>query len=123
MRDYTGLDSLLCPLLSLVVLLGVMALERCMPGRDVLFFIPKRWKQQQPLYQLADDEALSETAADLAAAAALADKDVDVASVLPGGSGDGGKLKASAAAAGRKPRDVDDSAHAGKVGLSSSQLL
>uniref|UniRef100_A0A383W3V0 Uncharacterized protein n=2 Tax=Scenedesmaceae TaxID=3086 RepID=A0A383W3V0_TETOB len=124
MRDYTGLDSLLCPLFSLVVLLGVMALERCMPGRDVLFFIPKRWKQQQPLYQLADDQALSETAADLAAAAAaLADKDVDVAGVLPGGAGDGGKLKASAAAAGRRPRDVDDSAHAGKVGLSSSQLL
>ena len=39
MRDWTGLDSLVSPIISLLVLLIVQAFEES--GRDVLFFIPK----------------------------------------------------------------------------------
>jgi hypothetical protein len=128
MRDYTGLDSLLSPVFCLVVMLAVYALERCMPGRDILFFITKAWRQPQPLYQLTDDEALKETQADLAAAAAAGDdvgsKDADVAGAVPVSADVDGKMtKKGAAAAGKRPRGVDDSAHAGKQALSDSQLL
>lgn len=65
MRDYTGFDSLLSPLFCLVVMVSVWALERCMPGRDILLFIRKSWRDTQPLYQLSDDQALEETRADM----------------------------------------------------------
>jgi hypothetical protein len=132
MRDYTGLDSLLSPLFCLAVMLAVYALERCMPGRDILFFIPKSWRQPQPLYQLADEQALKETRAELAAAAAAADgdvaggavKDADVCGIVPVSVDGEEKLKKSAAAAaGKRPRGADDSAHAGKQALNDSQLL
>ncbi|KAF6257333.1 Sodium:solute symporter family-domain-containing protein [Scenedesmus sp. NREL 46B-D3] len=119
MRDYTGLDSLLSPVFCLVVMLSVWGLERCMPGRDILFFIPKSWRQPQPLYQLTDDEALKEMQAELAAAA---DGD-DVAGAMPASIDAEEKLKRAAAAAGKRPRGADDSAHAGRQALTASQLL
>jgi hypothetical protein len=130
MRDWTGLDSVLSPVFCLVVMLTVYALERC-TGRDILFFIPKSWRQTQPLYQLADDEALKETQAGMAAAATaddsahagVVDKDADVAGAMRVSVEGEEKLKKAVAAAGRRPRGADDSAHAGKQAQSGSQLL
>lgn len=126
MRDYTGLDSLLSPLLSLVVMLAVWSLERCLPGRDILFFLPKAWRETQPLYQLADEQALKDTAAELQALPEVPCSSPAGSGVFFGGDGkdpDGvggegvdGLKKAGglAAAAGRRPTAADDSAHAGR---------
>lgn len=129
MRDFTGLDSLLSPLLSLVVLVTVWSLERCMPGRDILFFLPKAWRETQPLYQLTDEQALKDTAAELQALPEVPGSSPAGSGVFFGG-GDGkdpdgvvggeegvdGLKKAGglAAAAGRRPTAADDSAHAGR---------
>lgn len=110
MRDFTGLDSLLSPLFCLLVLVTVWTIERCLPGRDILFFIPKSWRETQPLYQLTDDQAFRDTQADMP-------KDPAVAPELfeDGASFDEGiRNKARAAAAGRRPELADDSAHAGR---------
>jgi hypothetical protein len=120
MRDYTGLDSLLSPIFCLLVMVTVWSIERCLPGRDILFFIPKSWRTTQPLYQLTDDQALKDIQAEMETSVAgldpvtaFGDKDVDV-----GGEGDvvgeGGKKDGGSAAAGRRPRVADDSAHAGR---------
>jgi hypothetical protein len=132
MRDWTGLDSLLSPIFCLAVMLAVYALERCMPGRDILFFIPKSWRQPEPLYQLTDDEALKETQLDMAAPSAgddsahhagALDKDADVAGAMRVSVEGEEKLKKAVAAVGRRPRAADDSAHAGKQALSGSNPL
>jgi hypothetical protein len=102
-----------------------------MPGRDILFFVPKAWRQPEPLYQVTDDEALKETqdgmaapsAGDDSAHAGALDKDADVAGAMCVSVERQEKLKKAVAAAGRRPRDADDSAHAGKQGVSESQLL
>jgi hypothetical protein len=123
MRDYTGFDSLLSPLFCLVVMVSVWALERCMPGRDILFFIPQSWRDTQPLYQLSDDQALEETQADMKVeidnkdpAVAQAGFEVESCSVDSTGdesaSSDVGVKKGSGA--GRRPMRADDSAHAGR---------
>jgi hypothetical protein len=124
MRDYTGFDSLLSPLFCLVVMVSVWALQRCMPGRDILFFIPKSWRDTQPLYQLGDDQALAETRAYMMMpdtgnkdpAAAPAGFEGDSSSVASTGNelalSDGGVKTGSGA--GRRPMRADDSAHAGR---------
>jgi hypothetical protein len=123
MRDFTGLDSLLSPLLSLVVLVTVWALERCLPGRDILFFLPKSWRDTQPLYQLTDDQSLKETASQLQALPEVPGSSPAASGVFFGDGKDvdadgvGGlqkEGKAAAAAAGRRPTAADDSAHAGR---------
>lgn len=40
MVDWTGLDSLLSPAFSFLVLLSVMAVEARWPGLDLLWFLP-----------------------------------------------------------------------------------
>ena len=116
MRDYTGLDSLLSPLFCLLVMVTVWAVERCLPGCDILFFIPKSWRDTQPLYQLADEQALKDTEADMLAAGVDAkDPAVTPAGFEPNGSVTDGELqKAGNAKAGRRPQLADDSAHAGR---------
>jgi hypothetical protein len=117
MRDYTGIDSLLSPLFCLVVMVSVWALERCMPGRDILFFIPKSWRDTQPIYQLADEQALKETADMM-----MPDVDNKDPAAPPSGFGVDGSLvddvvglkKAGNAAAGKRPTLADDSAHGGR---------
>lgn len=132
MRDFTGLDSLISPLFCLLVTVTVWAIERCLPGRDILFFIPKSWRESQPLYQLTDDQAFKDTAADMALPAVPASHgvvgwDSPIAfpagkdpSVAPAGidtedSFDAGSFKKGAtAAAGMRPGQTDDSAHGGQ---------
>lgn len=119
MRDYTGFDSLLSPIFCLVVMLAVSAIERCMPGRDILFFIPKSWRDTQPVYQLTDEQALQDTQADMVMPDVLMDnKDCAVgpAGFEVGSSfvDDGMKKAGDGTAAGRRPQLADDSAHAGK---------
>lgn len=125
MRDYTGLDSLLSPIFCLVVMVSVWAIERCLPGRDILFFLPKAWRDTQPLYQLTDSQALKETAAELAdvpgSSPGFDNKDpaVGLESEEVGG---GVKKDGALAVAGRRPR-ADDSAHAGKFMFGSGPSL
>ncbi|KXZ46447.1 hypothetical protein GPECTOR_43g883 [Gonium pectorale] len=57
LADWTGLDSLLSPACSLLTLLGVMAAERRWPGMDLLWFVPKAWRQASPLY-LSDEPSV-----------------------------------------------------------------
>ncbi len=42
LEDWTGLDSLVSPVFCLLVLLAVMGIEHMLPGRDLLWYIP-RW--------------------------------------------------------------------------------
>jgi hypothetical protein len=118
MRDYTGFDSLLSPLFCLVVMVSVWALERCMPGRDILFFIPKSWRDTQPIYQLTDEQALKETADMM-----MPDVDNKDPAAPPAGFELDGSLvvddvvglkKGGNAAAGKRPTAADDSAHGGR---------
>jgi hypothetical protein len=125
MRDYTGLDSLLSPLFCLVVMVTVWAVERCLPGRDILFFIPKSWRDTQPLYQLTDEQALQDTQADMMMPA-VDSKDPAVAPAgfeIDGSITDDGLKKGGSAAAGRRPRLADDSAHAGRQMFASKTPL
>lgn len=56
MADWTGLDSVICPVFCLLVLTTVFFLEKAIgPNRDILFFIPKSWRETEPLYQLDED--------------------------------------------------------------------
>ncbi|GLI60824.1 hypothetical protein VaNZ11_002935, partial [Volvox africanus] len=60
LRDWTGLDSLISPAVSLLVFVGVALFEHFWPGRDILFFISKTWRATKPLYQ-ADDQVDPDT--------------------------------------------------------------
>ncbi|KAI8470481.1 MAG: Sodium:solute symporter family-domain-containing protein [Monoraphidium minutum] len=51
MRDLSGIDSLVSPVASLLVLLAVIAIEAAFPNADLLCFLPKSWRATQPLYQ------------------------------------------------------------------------
>jgi hypothetical protein len=105
------MDSIISPFFCLAVLVAVWGLERLFPGRDLLFWLPKSWRQTEPLYQLTDEVALADTAADIlskdadvvgplpATAADLADKPLDQRGHLPSGA----------------RRDMDDSAHFNKT--------
>ncbi|KAF8071320.1 cho-1 [Scenedesmus sp. PABB004] len=104
MRDWTGLDSILSPLFCLAVMLIVMSLERLLPGRDLLFFLPRSWRTTEPLYQLTDEQALAETAAGMG--------ELDGKDVAPGGSKDADAAPAPARKARRGGAPVvEDSAH------------
>lgn len=52
MRDWTGIDSLVSPAACLLAMALVWAFERIFPQVDLLFFVPKEWRTQEPLYQL-----------------------------------------------------------------------
>ncbi|EFJ45094.1 hypothetical protein VOLCADRAFT_94586 [Volvox carteri f. nagariensis] len=56
LSDWTGLDSLISPVVSLLVFVAVSLFERFWPGLDILFFIPKAWRATQPLYRDDDME-------------------------------------------------------------------
>eukprot|EP00775_Hariotina_reticulata_P010197 gene10197-10358_t len=121
MRDWTGLDSVLSPIFCLAVLVTVWAIELAFPKLDILWFVPKAWRTSEPLYQLADDQALQEvakdmnmTAADLSLSDAGKDVDQDTFGQLKGFK------KADTAAAGR-PAALDDSAHAGRTHIDIKQ--
>jgi hypothetical protein len=100
-----------------------------MPGRDILFYVPKSWRTSQPLYQLTDDQALQETEASLAAAAAgggefdmCKDPDVVDGSGLDADMFDQGAVKKGGlGVAGRRPEAADDSAHAGRLMFAGKQ--
>jgi hypothetical protein len=108
MRDWTGVDSIVSPFFCLLVLVTVWGLERLFPGRDLLFWVPKSWRQTEPLYQLTDDEALADTAADMG-------KDTDLVGPLPATAADLDPYKPldqrGHLPPGAKRGDMDDSAH------------
>ncbi|KIY96757.1 hypothetical protein MNEG_11203 [Monoraphidium neglectum] len=112
MRDLTGLDSLVSPCVCLVVLLLVQLIERGFSGmgdRDILFFLPKRWRSPiGVMYPREEDYTVYD---DNAAAAALA-------AAQPVGGGFGAAWKDPNAPIGgvvAGPGVGDDTAHGGKV--------
>ncbi|KAG2422590.1 hypothetical protein HXX76_015918 [Chlamydomonas incerta] len=65
MVDWTGLDSILSPAFSLVVMVVVMAVEKRWPGLDLLWFLPVSWRRSSPLYP-SDDPSVRPWGAKLA---------------------------------------------------------
>ncbi|KXZ46420.1 hypothetical protein GPECTOR_43g856 [Gonium pectorale] len=94
MEDWTGLDSLVCPVVSLIVFMAVVAFEHFWPGRDILFFIPKTWRATQPLYQLDAEYVDSSRTPALGG-------DVAFKGTIPAG----GHLKDDSSAHGNSPRN------------------
>jgi hypothetical protein len=99
MRDFTGVDSLVSPVVSLITLLAVYCLDKY-AGVDVLFFLPRKWREPIGVMYPPEEEYTvhKEAAAARAAAAAAAGGDGSKGSKGHAASGDSANALFDAAA-------------------------